>query len=286
MFKFAGRAAFAALAAGVAFPAIAADIMEPPVVEAAPVEQVAYEPADYGGWYIRGDIDYHKSKMRGADFITYGDNPDGTRGGTAEFTKTELKGAMSLGAGIGYQVNKYFRTDLTGDYWFKSDFDGSTSGFCGGAPCVSVDKASYSALLLLANAYIDLGTYHGITPYVGAGIGGARINWSDLKNTTPEGETEHRGSKSWRFAYAVMAGASYCLTNRVKLDAGYRFSRIEGGRMFEYASGVGPGFDKGFNTHEVRAGLRYQFGGRSECEEPEPVAVAYEPPPAVEPVYK
>lgn len=280
MFKFAGGVAFAALAAGVAFPAAAADIMEPPVVEAAPVEPIAYEPADFGGWYIRGDIDWHKTKVRGTEYITYGPPP-----GTAEFTKTELKGAMSLGAGIGYQVNKYFRTDLTGDYWFKSDFKGSTSGICsGGVPCVSKDSSSYSALLLLANAYVDLGTYHGITPYVGAGIGGANIKWGDLKNVTPDGETTHKGSKSWRFAYAVMAGASYCLTDRVKLDAGYRFSRIEGGRMFEFANGAGPGFDRGFNTHEVRAGLRYQFGGRSECQEP--VEVAYEAPPVVEPVYK
>jgi len=28
-------------------------------------------------------------------------------------------------------------------------------------------------MLLLANAYVDIGTWHGVTPYVGAGIGGA-----------------------------------------------------------------------------------------------------------------
>ena len=46
------------------------------LVGAAVVEQappVAYEqPADFGGWYIRGDIDYHWSNFRGADYITYG----------------------------------------------------------------------------------------------------------------------------------------------------------------------------------------------------------------------
>jgi opacity protein-like surface antigen len=77
-----------------------------------------------------------------------------------------------------------------------------------------------------------------------------------------------------------MAGASYCLTDHWKVDAGYRFTHIEGGRMFEYdASSAGPGFDKGFNVHEVRGGLRYQFGGDPRCS---PV-VAYEPVP--EPIY-
>jgi len=57
MFNTARMAVFAALLAGVAGPAFAADLAEPPVVEQAP-SQVAYEePADVGGWYIRGDID-------------------------------------------------------------------------------------------------------------------------------------------------------------------------------------------------------------------------------------
>ena len=35
--------------------------------------------------------------------------------------------------------------------------------------CTSADSSSYSMLILMANAYADLGKYHGITPYVGAG---------------------------------------------------------------------------------------------------------------------
>ena len=71
-----------------------------------------------------------------------------------------------------------------------------------------------------------------------------------------------------------MAGTSYCLTNELKLDVGYRYSRVNGGRMFELApviGSAGPGFDDGFNVHEARAGLRYQFGGGSSCVELEPI---------------
>ncbi len=129
---------------------------------------------------------------------------------------------------------------------FKSKFTGQTTGTggsCGAPTCVSTDESSYSALLLLANAYADLGTYHGITPYVGAGIGGAHLKWDDLRNTVNGTTTVHRGTKSWRFAYALMAGASYCLTDKLKLDVGYRYARIEGGKMFGYATGAGPGYD-------------------------------------------
>lgn len=248
-------------------PALAADLIEPVPVEQAPV----YEAPQYGSWYIRGDVDYHKPDFRGADYITYGP-------GTKSFDSGELKGAFSLGGGVGYQVTNYLRTDLTFDKWFKSDFTGHTS--CD--DCASTDTSNLSALLLLANAYVDLGTYKGITPYIGAGIGGARVKWDDLHNNIDGFDTIHKGTENWRFAYAVMAGASYCLTDNLALDAGYRFSHIQGGRMFEF-NGAGPGFDKGFNTHEVRTGLRYSFGGGANgCSQPQ--SVSYEP--VQEPVYK
>lgn len=277
MFGSVTRVLLAALFAVLAVPAIAADLYEPPVYEAPPVQEVVYE--DFGGWYIRGDIDYHFSKFKGAEYITYG-TCCGVDPGTNSFDFGKLKGALSLGAGVGYQISKHLRADLTFDYMFKSDFRGQTTGTNG----VSVDTSAYSAMLLLANVYADLGTWQGFTPYVGAGIGGAYVQWDNLRNTIGGITTEHVGSKNWRFAYAAMVGTSYCLTDRLKLDVGYRYSRINGGRMFELAraggTGTGPGFDRGFDIHEGRAGLRYQFSGNSGCgAEPVP----YEPAP--EPIY-
>lgn len=276
MSKWTTRLLFAAFVTGVGAPAIAADIQEPIPYEPTPV----VEAQEYNGWYIRGDLGYRWSKLRGIEYITYGGCGFGCVPGEKEFDFGKLKGALSFGGGVGYQVTKHFRTDLTADYWFKSKFNGQTSD----AFSVSVDRSSYTAFLLLANAYADLGTYGGFTPYVGAGIGGAHVKWDNLRNTIqPDIDNLHKGAKSWRFAWSLMAGASYCLTNKLSLDGGYRYSRIEGGRMFEERSntgvslGAGPGFDRGFNVHEVRAGLRYNFGGNRNCYEPE--AVAYEAPP-------
>ncbi|TIO99793.1 MAG: porin family protein, partial [Mesorhizobium sp.] len=74
MFKTARMALLAVLFAGSAGPLFAADLSEPQVEEAPPpvVEQ---QPIDVGGWYIRGDIDYHKSSLRSIDYITYGPPP-------------------------------------------------------------------------------------------------------------------------------------------------------------------------------------------------------------------
>jgi opacity protein-like surface antigen len=275
MFKFIKPVLAAALFAFAGLPASAADYVEPAPPPPAPVE--------FGGWYIRGDIDYHWTDFRGADYITYGVTCCGAPlPGTNSFSSGDLDGSASLGLGVGYQINDYLRTDLTADYWFDQDFNGSTSGDCAGVPCTSSDTTSMSTWLLLANAYADLGTYYGFTPYVGAGIGGAHVKWDELHNTISGVTTVHPGDEDWRFAWALMAGTSYCLTDNLKLDVGYRYSHINGGRMFELSpagpGGAGPGFDDGFNTHEVRGGLRYDFGN-STCA---PAPVPYEPPaPAV-----
>jgi opacity protein-like surface antigen len=282
MFRIARLAFGAVLLLFAGLPAYAADLVEqPPVVEA----EQPVAPA-VGGWYIRGDLDYHWSTWHGDDYITYGVDCCGNPApGTNSFDFGDLDGAASIGGGVGYQINDYLRTDVTGDYWFDSDFHGGTSGDCGGVPCTSNDTSSMSAFLLLANAYVDIGTWNGFTPYVGAGIGGAHVKWDDLHNTIDGDTTVHDGTDSWRFAWALMAGTSYCLTDQLKLDVGYRYSHIDGGRMFELAPttgpGAGPGFDDGFSTHEVRGGLRYQFGD-SGCAEPEPAPYVPEP----QPIYK
>ena len=72
MFNFGRGAVLAGLLSGLAMPALAADLPEPPVVEAPQPAAPVYEEADYGGWYIRGDLGYRKSTMRGADYILYG----------------------------------------------------------------------------------------------------------------------------------------------------------------------------------------------------------------------
>lgn len=265
--------------------AYAADVYQPepqPVYVDAPEVAVA----EASGWYLRGDLGYSFNKMRGAKFFQGGNSGD-----EANFTTASIKDSFWVGGGVGYQVNNYLRTDLTFDYMFKSDFRGSTvGGGAGGASacavaCTSEDLSALRAYTLMANAYIDLGTYAYFTPYIGGGIGGSYIKWDKLRNTSCADDgsgcddtVEHGGKGSWRFAYQLMAGASIDVTCNVKADLGYRFRHTMGGDMFGYASNGGPGYDKGFYSHSVHAGARYVFGG---CETP----VAYEPPPEL-PVYK
>jgi opacity protein-like surface antigen len=276
-------AAAAVLAATSAF---SADLYQP---EPQPAPEVAVSQAS--GWYLRGDVGYAFTDLRGAKYF------QGSNANTNDFSTARLGDNATIGGGVGYQINNYLRTDATVDYLFKSKFRGSTRGDCGSCgpdftavPATSRDITSMSALSLLANAYVDLGTYGAFTPYVGAGLGGTYVKWDKLKNTacadadssSCDGTTTHGGKGSWRFTYALMAGTSIDLTCNLKADVGYRFRHIEGGDMFGYNEGGGPGYDKGVNLHEARIGARYNFGG---CQ-----TASYMPPAdiplAPQPVYK
>ena len=253
---------YAGLATAVALMAatpvvLAADFIEPPMVP-----EVVVAPPAVGGWYLRGDLGYSKAKFKDADYATI-DNC-ATCGASPTFGSNtlygDLKGSFLIGGGVGYQVTDYFRTDLTVDYMTRAKFNGHTYGAScdGNIDCASDERSRFSALSILANAYVDLGNFSGFTPYVGAGIGGTRVKWADLDDVRYGGSQE--GAANWRFTYALMAGATVDLTHNLKLDAGYRYRHVNGGKMFEGGPGIGDGYDKGMNIHDVRVGLRYMFG--------------------------
>lgn len=225
----------------------AADIVE---ITETVIPEVSVQPAAINGWYLRGDIGYSAPKFKGADYTTVGTgcgSCDDAAVINDHFLDGKLKGSFLVGGGIGYQVTDYFRTDLTLDYLTRSKLTSDR------------DESRLSALSLLANAYVDLANINGITPYIGAGIGGTRVKWHDVVDTNNGGVLS--GDANWRFTWALMAGASYDLSDSLKLDAGYRFRRVNGGKMFDGQGQVGAGYDKGLNIHDVRVGLRYQFGG-------------------------
>ncbi|KQW29249.1 hypothetical protein ASE36_12435 [Rhizobium sp. Root274] len=267
--------AVAAVAMLASSAAHSADLYQPEPQPQPYVDAPEVTVSEASGWYLRGDLGYSINKLRGADYF------QGSNSSLTDFTTASIKDNFTVGGGVGYQVNSYLRTDLTFDYMFKSDFRGSTTGQCGSPleACTSTDLAAMKAYTLMANAYVDLGSYAYFTPYVGAGIGGSYVKWDNLRNTACQddgggcdGTEEHGGKGSWRFAYQLMAGASIDVTCNVKADIGYRFRQTLGGDMFGYQANGGPGYDKGFYSHDIHAGARYVFGG---CEQP----VAYEPPP-------
>lgn len=243
----------------------AADIIEPPMVEVIPEVTTVRT----GGWYLRGDIGYAHVSI---DEVLY---YQGSATLTGEFEKHDVGDSWMIGGGIGYQVTDYFRVDFTANHYITNGFEGSsaTGVTCtSGAPavCDYSDDADLGVTTLLANAYLDLGNYSGFTPYVGAGIGGALVHWGDLDNEENcvsgcggfvANNSTHDGNGDWRFAYALHAGIAYDLSHHLKFDAGYSYTHINGGTMFDFEDGNAntgqQGFDGHMEIHAVKAGLRW-----------------------------
>jgi opacity protein-like surface antigen len=126
------------------------------------LEEPAGIPAELGtGWYLRGDVGY----------VDYG-KPREVVGYSVgfPFDSIKLEETVSVGGGIGYSFNGLFRADVTVDYRADARIKALSSGsnYVDG---FSTDTLKLESTTALVNAYIDLGRWSGITPYIGAGVG-------------------------------------------------------------------------------------------------------------------
>ena len=262
--------------------ALAADmpsIMPPPPVYAPP-------PADpccnFGGWYLRGDIGFSNQQIKNIRL----DNPAAYSSLTNFNETTTFDAAGTYQIGAGYQFNNWFRADVTGQWRGNANFKGTDRfNFAwGGGVASGIDNysASKSEILILANAYADLGTWWCVTPFVGFGIGTARVSINGFTDTgannanfTALGVPVVSGppvasfasalsDSKWNFAWAVHAGAAYKVTPNVTLELAYHYVNMGDG-----VTGVVSTFDSSgsghvfkFNeitSHDVTLGVRWNF---------------------------
>jgi opacity protein-like surface antigen len=281
--KFLVAAGAASLLSSAAF---AADM---PSIMPAPQPYYAPPPQDFGGWYLRGDIGFSNQKV---------DNIRSTNAalyqGLNSFTEaTNFDSAGTYQIGAGYQFNSWFRADITGQYRGSANFKGTDlitfPGVGGIASGIDNYGASKSEWLFLANAYADLGTWWCVTPFIGAGVGTARVsinNFTDngLNNAQPtfvggppiaSALTAANGSQ-WNFAWALHAGLAYKVTQNVTLELAYSYVNLGTG-----TTGVDNTFDGSAGGHvfkfnnitsnDVKLGVRWNFDSPA----------VYAPPPLV-----
>jgi opacity protein-like surface antigen len=125
---------------------------------------------------------------------------------------------------------------------------------------------SYTAML---NVYKDLGNYGGITPYVGAGIGAAYNKLDDVYFTgNPALVNRIHGDNDLSFAWALMAGIGYQVSDRAIIDVGYHYIDLGSAQSGngDSANNWNPHVNiDDLTAHEIKIGLRYSFGGGDCC---------------------
>lgn len=262
----------------------AADYDPPIVVDDAP----EFVPVEVGsGWYLRGDVGYSVNEP-----YDYFQVPPG-------FTSSESP--ISGSVGMGYHFNDYFRGELNFGILptskFSNDFisscegtltvtttnpDGTTSVASGrqSRDCEGSDNGRNKAYNLMANAFVDLGTYSGLTPYIGGGIGVAYSTYrsaigdrncvdqsSSIGNTTSNFECDDpsvyegavQSERQYNFAYSLGAGLSYRFSRNASVDLGYEYFSVPQAKYISLAEDGSLDVNKGLDYHQVKLGLRYDL---------------------------
>jgi opacity protein-like surface antigen len=241
--------------------AFAADMaIAPPPYAPAPVVE------DFGGWYLRGDIGFSNQRVdrlnNALDVTT-----------TSSVQTNSFNTAGIFGLGVGYKVNNWFRADVTGEYRGNSQFFGKDVITFPGGFGTDTYHASKSEWVVLGNAYVDLGTWWCVTPFIGAGVGGARVS---IANFTDQGITNIGGVTSpslafgdnvakWNFAWAAHAGLAYKVTPNFTVELAYRYLDMGDGltgdlRTFDGTNNINnPTTFKNITSHDLKLGVRWDL---------------------------
>ncbi|MGF1454340.1 MAG: OmpA family protein [Alphaproteobacteria bacterium] len=227
------------------------------------------EGFDLSKFYLRGEAGYVFGGSANVDdplFLGQDPDADADSGVVVDFDSGFL-----FGGGVGYQILENWRVELGADYE-RRDLSTTES-------LLLLDSGDVDVLAVMASFYRDFSLTIGdveIKPFVGGGIGVARLSLNDLTPAFPNGTLEDEDDTN--FAWTGSAGTAYQVTERLSLEFRYRY--LDAGSFlvdttFEQAEGD-------YRSHALMIGLRYFLG--SPAAEPEPVrtvpqAVTPPPPP-------
>ncbi len=198
--------------------------------------------------------------------VNFNDDIDYTNGQTT--VATDFDTGFRLGASIGrkwkhYQVGGLVpRTELSVSY-SESDVDTLDFSGNGAGNEVVASDSQISALNVIASVYLDaenaLG--HGLTPYIGGGIGFSHINHDIIYG----GAALNLEDDDTVFTWHITGGVNYDLNETVStfIDVGYH-QAIDAGseRRIGLASIAGAGggnFEDDNDQVVIRTGLKFNF---------------------------
>ena len=221
--------------------------------------------------YVRGDVGYSVSGGPSAAF----DSPAYTvnhldNSAIMNSSNEDMDGGWlgEVGAGCG-SGSRGFRADFTLGYRGDRDVTGNKPDILN-THFPGTFETQVSTLTAMANLYYDLGKFRNLVPYVGVGLGVAHHNMSEVSFALNGGAASNlQGSEQTNFAWSLMAGAAYQISERTILDVGYRY--IDMGDVKSKRGNMCDGCGLGsrdrlsvddITAHEFKVGLRIHFGGR------------------------
>lgn len=154
----------------------------------------------------------------------------------------DLDVGYGFSTAIGYKFEQGVRVEGEIAYRTHTIDDNNSSG-------------DFDSTAFMANAYYDLMPSNSrISPYIGAGIGGAYGNDYDL--IFQNGSRESIDSE-FSMAYQLMAGASFQAHRNIELVLGYRYFAVPEGSFDSLRDGRE--FETEYDSHNLELGFRFSF---------------------------
>jgi len=178
----------------------------------------------FAGTYISANV--------GAVILSDSDIDDGVDTGEFSFDTgfgflgavgSSMENGGRVEAELGYRTNDFDELEVDGIG--KAEIDGDIR-----------------SLSFMVNAYYDISTEGGFSPFIGAGLGYANIE-ADLDNFEKEDDSV--------LAYQLILGGSFASSEQLSVDLQYRYFATEDPEF--------DGLDAEYSTHNVMIGLRRSF---------------------------
>ncbi|HEX3709434.1 MAG TPA: outer membrane beta-barrel protein [Pseudolabrys sp.] len=268
-----GISALVAAAALTAGTARAADYSQPlppqqyVIQQPPPVEEFA------SNWYLRGFVG---AGINGKYSLDYLPAPANVGNGFV-FREHSIADTMFIGGAVGYEWNNWLRFDFSGEYRAKSRVYAFGTYSPNG---LDTYEGNLNSWVFLANTFVDLGTWNCFTPFVGFGVGGARVTLADFSDVNPTGGYGFgRNPTKWNFAWALHAGVAYNVSKNLKVELAYRY--LNYGSITDTVDCAGGCNSDSFKfdhlySHDIMLGLRWTC-----CESAPAPRYVYTPPPPV-----
>ena len=163
--------------------------------------------------------------------------------------KIKNDSGFMAGGSVGYNYNNNLSVEIAWDYRSND----SKTNFSDGNRFNDGDFAS-NIFFVNGRYTLDPIAQTNLRPYIGGGLGYVEEIDVDLKS----GSDERSYSKNSEMAYQFMAGATYPLTEKIDLDAGLRYVRVDNIKL-KRESGSGELRNVDYDPLSLAIGLSYKF---------------------------
>jgi outer membrane protein W len=163
--------------------------------------------------------------------------------------KIKNDSGFMAGGSVGYNYTNNLSVELAWDYRSND----SKTNFSDGSRFNDGDFAS-NIFFVNGRYTFDPFAQTNLRPYIGGGLGYVEEIDVDLKS----GGVERSYSKNSEMAYQFMAGITYPLTEKIDLDAGLRYVRVDNIKL-KRESGSGELRNVDYDPLSLAVGLSYKF---------------------------